>query len=380
MRLTWDRLYLTRQQTLGHDKIKSYEKTVGRLLESIKKFHNSEDKLKMYLGNICIDSLISLRIDNEKFAELSDINSKILFDLSKKVLKNNGDDIKDLIDCNGIDSNINRGFKRQASNMYLMLGAIIYDISNSGESCRGLELLATSLMIRALSLNLRMQVLELTWLMSDKEKNLIANRELPYSLFNLDKDCTSIAIGMNIEDANIVEELFKINSNKYINLITPVGWILLLAHVLELDSGIYETELKRQQFRNDSEKFHNDNKSTIISFQKLIEYFSVSPPEEKKSGVMVSECVFPFDGFKGFIDNTSKDIISIYVDDLNIIDEINNLEIKYKESEFYAIRNVSINTISLNLAGEGFSNRPKKFVTDAAFLGSFSFSVDLHFT
>ncbi len=104
--------------------------------------------------------------------------------------------------------------------------------------------LGSSALLRAVCLDIRIRVLECVWAMNDDEMQRIKTYSLPLSLLQKQAEHAVLLFGNEIsqqEQANRLCDLMaryqSRQGNRQLEQITPAGWYLLLAWVLELDGS-----------------------------------------------------------------------------------------------------------------------------------------------
>lgn len=111
-----------------------------------------------------------------------------------------------------------------------------------GDNLDAIHALGASALLRAVCLDIRMQVLECAWAMTDDEMRRLQACPLPLPLLQGQAERAVLLFGSESSQQeqadhirHLLEHYHNGNGNYQLEQITPAGWYLLLAWVLELD-------------------------------------------------------------------------------------------------------------------------------------------------
>lgn len=341
--------------------LSSYKRSIERIIDFMIKFTECKEDRKKYLLNcFFIDNYISYRMKQPNY-DYS--NGNIFYYLSlwaNNCLMKKHIDLKQAFIANNIkllDEDIKKSstMRRVVASNYLLslkINKLFYGL----HSFRGLELLSKGLLCNAILLNIKMQVFEQIEMLSSEQKDLFVKKiqELPYELLKYDDRI--ILIVNECEKDSFIKIVNKILSNEYdpdVNSITPLGWLLILGFILEIDDC---TSYIRGKYIN-----HVNVKNLILQLKDLLleeEYIENSKSESSSEK---EDDKFPFEQIDKFIEKWNNNTFNKAYDILEKIDKETNTKVELVSSEFLSVssnkKNVSIQLDNCNL------NKIKWFVT-----------------
>ncbi|AKA69329.1 CHC2 zinc finger domain-containing protein [Clostridium scatologenes] len=343
--------------------IKSYRSSIDRTINTMKSFVKYKDNRYVYILNcIMLDSFISFRMNQDNYNyEFGNIEYYVCLWINKCMNFIYLDEILKRSKCqiNSEDFRKASTMRRVvATNFLLSIHINNLIIIKENEKFEGLELLSKGLICSAILLNLKMQTLEQIAFLSEAERKAFMQRKLPYQLFGFDERIILIIGENSIERLqHIVNNILNNKYDREINNITPLGWILILAYILEIDElpSYIRGENKRRQ----------ELKESLINIKNRLLY-----PLEKKDlqDNNKKNGEFPFEQMNYFNDKyTYNDFIEFYKV-FQKIDDITGTEVKIEASKFF---NVSSNKdiVSIKLEDETLI-KPRYFVTHGSLINT----------
>lgn len=254
-------------------------------------------------------------------------------------------------------------FKRRVPLAYLTLGSRLSHIHDY-ESCSGISLLKSGLYALAVMTNIKQQVTEYVFSLTSEERSgflrALQNSEVDYSWELLCIDITQVKLVINcnnqIDDlTNILKELLELKNNRKLKQVTPIGWLVMLCFLMELN--------KTEQFivKRNSQKY--SVKSDLIQRKILLEHISKMAQCFQNHDDVVDFQNYPFEGTYQFIETWTETLIEEIISDLNIIDEWNNIYIEKKSLSIFDFA-VNRQKVSIYMGGyEPLENKPLYFMT-----------------
>lgn len=353
-RLTGKTININFKQRSNRSYTKSIERTINTMISFIKYKENRDIYV---LDCILLDSYISYRMKQSSY----DYNiGEIEYFLSlwaEGCINANFANLYRIIKKKEI--NINQEALRKsytmrrvvAINYLLSLHINNMYVNERNEKFSGMELLSKGLMCSAISLNLKMQVFEQIELLDDNQRKALKDRELPYDLFGFN-DRIILVIGENSKERlkGIIDDILDGKFRKEINYITPLGWILVLGYILEIDD--VESYIRGKSV-NQSEA-----KNEMLALKDLLAYVL---DENEGDDTEHNANEFPLEQLKAFNDLWNyNNFLKIY-GKLENIDKYTRTEVMLKSSEFFNT-SFSKNIVSITLEDMALK-KSKYFVT-----------------
>lgn len=333
---------------------KSYESSIKRTINVIEEFsQNQEHRDRYILDSLILDSFINYRMKQVNYDYGNgDIDYHISLWASRCISANKFN-LEQIIKQNDLtlkeEDVIYQSSMRRVVFISYLLGLKISGLCMVDKKFEGLELLSKGLMCLAIFMNIKMQVLEQVEVLDDNQKIAFIDRELPFDLFGYD-DRTILITKENSKEK--LKEIFNcVLSSQYnenIAYITPLGWILLLGYVLEIDDS--------------SSYIRGKNVNRLEMRKKILKLKDMLFDYDNKNLSAKSESIqFPFEQLERFSNKWDKNNFENMYTILNFIDNSTNTEVHLTNSSFFSTT-YKRNVVSIQLNGTRFE-KIKWFVT-----------------
>lgn len=219
----------------------SFDQTVQRTLDIWRLFAKTpaEQERLVLLEVALTDRLMAARLDWKHSEFLPGEDSAFLERWAVTAIQNELSRLKEILPKVPAVSSVEFPVRRGVA-AWWDIGCRLLQIE--GTDFETIHALGASALLRAVCLDIRMRVLECVWSMTDEEMKRLQARSLPFSLLQGQAEHVVLLFGSEESQQEQSERLCKLmvryqsGSGGYqLEQITPVGWFLLLAWVLELD-------------------------------------------------------------------------------------------------------------------------------------------------
>ena len=304
---------------------KSFEKSVKRTLKNMEDFIkcvDEESKNKHLINSIILDYFISYRMNQENYDYG---NGDIEYHIAKWVgacLSRYGFELNDLFKRNNIKADnieINPFRMRRVVYTNYLLSIKVYNLLDNQDGLDGLELFYKGLLCSGIYLNIRIQVLEQIEMLSLEQRMAFIEKELPVDVFGFDDRVVLTIKNNSTEELKaILNDLLLEKFNPDIKLITPLGWILAMGFLLEVDEDI--------SYIRGENKNREEIKKILF---KLINVFLINDTKDEKG--------FPFDKLDEFFNKWSLEEFNRVYGILEQLDKKLNIEVQTVSSKYFNV-------------------------------------------
>lgn len=199
----------------------------------------------------------------------------------------------------------------------------------AGDGCETIRILSGAALMATVIYDIRTRVLECVWALSSQERDQLQDRPLPVHRLGLQRVDANITLLRNSaktteEQAQELRELMlqyrRSRGGPQLERITPVGWHLLLAWVLELDS---QSVLSSRLYRGS--RTAEEHRPVILETWEHIRDMLLDTDGS-------TEDEFPYEGIAPALSPWTADATDALLKNLYRIDEMLGFEVRRKES------------------------------------------------
>lgn len=330
--------------TARHRSVRSYRKSMDRLMYNLQGYLREDLKKKLYLEDTkIVNDFIAFRMSSQ----ISTPNDWNMAVWGKRYISRHYSrliEIADLDKSEVVAGGYNsERLMRRVPEWYFILGEKLWFIYCENQQLEGFGKLAKALWSDAVLMNLRMQVLEFVQFLTDEQREQFGDRykELPLEMLSLEEESAFAMHGKKWE--KIWSNLLKGQHESDIKYLTHLGWIGIFGILLEIDcSGdvIYPLgETRRIQ--------------AIHALREIAVKLSPVIKDE--------EMEFPYEGMAGFINSWTPENMLHLIQCLNQIDDALQFHVENMKTEFFTMK-TGKKQIEVRVEGEVFK-KPSYFVT-----------------
>jgi len=203
-----------------------------------------------------------------------------------------------------------------------------------------------------------MQVLERVISLKEGEYKNLLEKEFPIEFLGIDVNEVRLVRTSENQIEELKHILNRLCYNQHddrIKSITPIGWLLLLCWISEIDrqeNYVTKPGIKRKAEKDILNELRDDLSKLASNLMTADD-----DTEEKKAA-------FPFDNVNKFINIWNEGAVSQAYNLLNRIDLLDNIKIDKKVSAYFNYKNLSNNKIEINVPDKGLYTLPLFFLTD----------------
>lgn len=230
------------------------------------------------------------------------------------------------------------------------------------DGCETIRALSEAALMAAVIHDIRTRVLECVWVLSMQERDQLRDRPLPIHRLGLQKVNTNVTLLLNStktteeqaqELCALMLQYRRSRGGPQLEQITPVGWHLLLAWVLELDS---QSVLSPRLYRG-SETAGKHRPVVLKTWDHIRDMLLDTGDSTEEE--------FPYDGIAPVLSHWTADVTDKLLKHLCLIDEMLGFEVHRKESlEMLIVRSDRRNgQILLRLDTSSAKKYPTQFVS-----------------
>lgn len=224
---------------------KSFAASVKRMLELAHEYIEGKGSRKLYMFECkVLDSFISEKIRSKKSVFKNGDLLLFVTTWARKFLAGHGEEISDLISSIDSDKIVDGNVLRRMPEAFARVAFSLreWEKREMGGECpdklKGIQILIKSLLALAITSTIRQQVLELIFTLDERtRKNFKPSSQLVLSLLDLDRMDEIVVYdrGQNSLESlqRICENLLEQKPDKTLRNITPIGWWLMLAWLME---------------------------------------------------------------------------------------------------------------------------------------------------
>ena len=350
-------LWMNNTYTYTSDK--SIEYTVNRALENMHQYSKLDDKC-LQLGTldiISINKLISWRMNEENLILMGGKNIYIIAKMALNFLSFEYHSFLESLSI-PIDENLCLPKRQSAKAFAVIAYKFDYLLKSYDSNFSGLNAVRCGLFIYSIFISIKMQVLELIYLLAKDEVYSLLETDFPIDYLKIDISKTTLFLCNNNQAEElkiVVTDLLFHKNNNLISKITPIGWVLLLSWLMGVGAEKnYKTKLQTFNAGNPKKsRTKNGDKIVKVLINDLC--FAEDQKDEGK---------FPFDGIEDFINKYNVETFEKHICLLNDIDELNNIKVVERINDFFSYIPKKMNgLVSINLPNKTLSNLPLFFIT-----------------
>ena len=197
------------------------------------------------------------------------------------------------------------------------------------DSCETIHALSGAALMIAVIHDIRTRVLECVWALNRRERDQLQKRPLPVHRLGLQKLDTDVSLLMNstktLEDQaqelpDLMLQYCRSQGGPRFEQVTPVGWLLLLAWVLELDS---QAVLPSRLYRGSETA--ETHRTVILETWDYLRDILLDTCDS-------TEVEFPYTGIASWLSRWTDDVTDALLEKLHLIDEMLGFVVCRKES------------------------------------------------